>query len=279
MVLFLPAVLVAYLLHSLVWLVVVPFAIIVLALCVAALPIKRKVTPERFADELDKHLLGTEGPWDWDDTTSVAIADRRLEEVRLRLGPNLDSLSQEKDKDELRAIIATLRRGELPEVTVSESPNLEDQKKERELPRWVQVPAGIVLGSFTLLCGYASLVMLFAVNPKSPILAAVIGFVLLLGCFWVLEKCFRLLTGRKIQGGLLSPRALRVVSFFFLIFPIAGLFTGYYRRMGAIAVFQALMYVLSFVGLQGLARRREAEGVLHEGHKQDGYSHEIEPKS
>ncbi len=80
---------------------------------------KRKVTPEQFADELERHLLGTGGPWDWDDTTSVAIADPRLEEVRSRLGPNLASLSREKDKDELRAIIAALRRGELPEITVS----------------------------------------------------------------------------------------------------------------------------------------------------------------
>jgi hypothetical protein len=59
-------------------------------------------------------------------------------------------------------------------------------------------PRGIVLGSFTLLCGYAaSLVLLFGVNKKNPILAAVVGFVLLLGCPWVLEKCLRLLTGRQ----------------------------------------------------------------------------------
>jgi hypothetical protein len=117
LVLFLPAALAAYVLHSLVWLVAVPFGIIALALFIAALPIKRKVTPERFAEELEKHLLGTGGPWDWDDTTSVAIADPRLEEVRSRLGPNLDSLSHERDKDELRAIIAALRRGELPEIS------------------------------------------------------------------------------------------------------------------------------------------------------------------
>ena len=116
LVLFLPATLAAYALHNLVWLVVVPFGIIIFALFVAALPIKRKGTPEQFADELERHLLGTEGKWDWDDTTSVAIADPRLEDVRSRLGPNLDSLSHEKDKDELRVIIAALRRGEFPEV-------------------------------------------------------------------------------------------------------------------------------------------------------------------
>jgi hypothetical protein len=119
LVLFFPAALTAYVLHNLAWLAVVPFGIIVLAFFIAALPIKRKVTPEQFADELERHLLGTEGPWDWDDTTSVAIADPRLEDVRSRLGPNLDSLSNEKDKDELRVIIAALRRGELSEAAVS----------------------------------------------------------------------------------------------------------------------------------------------------------------
>lgn len=119
LVLFLPAFLTAYVLHNLAWLVVVPLGIMVLAILVAALPLRRKVTPEQFADELERHLLGTEDPWGWDDTTSVAIADPRLEAVRLRLGPNLDSLSREQDKDELRAIIAALRRGELPETIVS----------------------------------------------------------------------------------------------------------------------------------------------------------------
>ena len=116
LVLFFPATLTAYFLHNPVWLVVVPFGIIVLCLLIAVMPSKRKVTAQQFADELESHLLGTGGPWDWDDTTSVAIADPRLEAVRMGLGSNLDSLSNEQDKDELRSIIAALRRGELPEV-------------------------------------------------------------------------------------------------------------------------------------------------------------------
>src|SRR5438067_1507136 len=32
---------------------------------------RRKITPQHLADELERHLLGTEGPWDWDDTTSI----------------------------------------------------------------------------------------------------------------------------------------------------------------------------------------------------------------
>jgi len=115
LVLFLPATLTAYFLHTLAWLVVVPFGIIVLVLFIAALPIKRKVTPEQFADELESHLLGTGGPWDWDDTTSIRIADERLERIRWQL-PKFDSLAREEDKAELKAIIEALRRGELPEA-------------------------------------------------------------------------------------------------------------------------------------------------------------------
>jgi len=143
-----------------------------------------------------------------------------------------------------------------------ELPNLESQ--EKEVPRWVQVPAGLVLGLLTLLCGYASLVLLLDANQKEPVVAAVVGFVLLLGCFWVLEKCFRLLTGRKNRGGLMTPGTLRVLSFFFLALPVAGIFTGYYRRMGLIAIFQAVMYFFSFLGLRALARKREASGVSNE---------------
>jgi hypothetical protein len=46
---------------------------------------------------------------------------------------------------------------------------------------------------------------------------------------------------------------------FLLVLPIVGLFTGYYREMGAVAVFQAVMYVFAFLGLRALAWKREAK--------------------
>jgi hypothetical protein len=97
------------------WLVVVPFGIIVLALFIAALPIKRKVTPEQFADELERHLLGTEGKWDWDDLRPLQLLIDRLELIRWAL-PEFDCLSDERDREELRGLMAALRRGEVPEV-------------------------------------------------------------------------------------------------------------------------------------------------------------------
>lgn len=127
---------------------------------------------------------------------------------------------------------------------MNDQPPLETQ--ENELPRWIQIPAGLVIGLFTLLCALGALSLLFAPNKQSLTLCLVAGAILLLGCFWVLEKCWRLVTGRKYKGGLMSPRALRVVAFFFLVMPIAGLFTGYYRTMGPLAIFQAVSYVLAF---------------------------------
>jgi hypothetical protein len=140
---------------------------------------------------------------------------------------------------------------------LNDLPSLEPQQKE--LPRCVQVPAGLVLGLFTLLCGFASLSLLLAPSKQSAFLGVAVGIVLLLGCLWVLEKCLRLLTGRKHKGGLLAPRTLRIVSFFFLVMPVAGLFTGYYRTMGLLAIFQALSYFLAFFGLRALAQNREAK--------------------
>jgi len=115
-VLIVPSVLLAHFLHSGIYLVVTPLGIIALALILAALPIKRKVTPQQFADELKRHLSDNEGPWDWDDTTSIAIADERLERLRGVLF-KFDRLETQEQRDELASIIVALRRGDVPEVT------------------------------------------------------------------------------------------------------------------------------------------------------------------
>jgi hypothetical protein len=125
LVLLVPAALTAYVLHNPAWLVGVPIGVLVLILGVAFVfgslerlfgVGRRKGTPEEFANALEKHLLGEKPDPDWDEPMDVVLADPRLEQIRRRLGPNLDSLAREKDKDELRAIIAALRRGDLPDV-------------------------------------------------------------------------------------------------------------------------------------------------------------------
>jgi len=121
------AALIAYVLHNSAWLVGVPIGIFGLILAVALVfgtlerlfgVGRRKGTPEEFANALEKYLLGEEPERGWDEPMEVTLADPRLEEVRrsLCLSPNLYQLATEKDRDGLRAVIAVLRRGDLPNV-------------------------------------------------------------------------------------------------------------------------------------------------------------------
>lgn len=101
-------------LRSWVWAVVGPVAVVAVMLGIAALPLKRKVTPQEFADELERHLDGTDNDDDWDQTTCVRISNPRLEEVRRSLSDRFDSLSSPQDREELRRVIDALRRGDFP---------------------------------------------------------------------------------------------------------------------------------------------------------------------
>ena len=114
-ILLVPAGVLAYLLNDTKWLVIIPCGIVVLALVVAALPIKRKVNPEQWASELEPHLLGTDGPYDWDDATSITLADPGLEALRAKLS-KFDMLASDERRREFEGIIAALKRGEIPEV-------------------------------------------------------------------------------------------------------------------------------------------------------------------
>ncbi len=94
--------------------IVIPVGFVALVLVVAALPIKRRITPQQWADQLEKHLLGTGGAWAWDDATSMRLADERLESLRRRLTPHFDSLNTAEKRDEFKRIVDALKRGEVP---------------------------------------------------------------------------------------------------------------------------------------------------------------------
>jgi len=97
-----------------IWLFATLAVLVILMLAVAALPIKRKVSPQQWANELEKHLLGTDGAYGWDDATSVTLADELLESLRRRLIPEFNMLTTQQKKEEFRQIIESLRRGEFP---------------------------------------------------------------------------------------------------------------------------------------------------------------------
>jgi hypothetical protein len=111
-----PGFLAAWVFHSIMYALLGPVAMVALLLAIAALPIGRKVTPEQFADELQRHLNGTDNDDDWDQTSSVSISDPVLEKLRRSLSDGFDSLSTPEDRDELRHVIQALRRGEIQDA-------------------------------------------------------------------------------------------------------------------------------------------------------------------
>lgn len=98
------------------WAVIIPLATIAILLCVAALPIRRKVTLEDYANELERHLLGQDDDDDWDRTSSVRLSNERLERLRTSLPGSFDDLASDEDRKELKRIIESLRRGEVPDL-------------------------------------------------------------------------------------------------------------------------------------------------------------------
>jgi hypothetical protein len=111
----LPALLAAVIFHSAWLLIIVPVGVFVLWAALGKWGPKRKVRPQQFADELERHLHGTNSEWGWDDTTSVAIADQRLNALRCKLA-KFDLLALPERREELAAIVAALKRGEIPDV-------------------------------------------------------------------------------------------------------------------------------------------------------------------
>jgi hypothetical protein len=75
---------------------------------------KREVTPQELAEELERHLAGNEGPYDWRATTSVELTDERLNRLIPRL-IEYGRLDTAEKRQQFREIIETLRRGEIPD--------------------------------------------------------------------------------------------------------------------------------------------------------------------
>lgn len=65
---------------------------------------------EYVAASIERHLRGEEGPWEWDDFTSVPIKDNHLDAIRLRC-IELDQANPARRDAELGRIVADLRRG------------------------------------------------------------------------------------------------------------------------------------------------------------------------
>jgi hypothetical protein len=76
---------------------------------------KREITPRRFADELERHLLDPKSRAGWNEISSLPILDKRLYELRSSL-MKLNSLASKDREEQLQYIISALRQGEIPDI-------------------------------------------------------------------------------------------------------------------------------------------------------------------
>jgi hypothetical protein len=107
-----------FLLRSQWWYLGLIPAIIAGVLWIALLLPERKptnITPQGLAVKLEAHLLGTEGRWDWDDLTSLRVADPKLA-VLIGTLVKFDKLTPMERRKEFVDVIAALKRGEIPGV-------------------------------------------------------------------------------------------------------------------------------------------------------------------
>jgi hypothetical protein len=89
------------------------YLVIVFAAVLAILPLFRlltviskrrnRLTAAEVADRIERHIQGTEGPWDWDRFTSVPISDDRLDAIRLQC------VELQERTEELKMIVERLR--------------------------------------------------------------------------------------------------------------------------------------------------------------------------
>lgn len=135
--------------------------------------------------------------------------------------------------------------------------------QEKEIPKWIRIPVGVMLGLITLLCMVGSATLLITPPEKNPLFGFVVGVILVLGCMWVFEKSVRMVFGLPSKGGLMAPRTIRIVAILFLLLPLAGFFTGYYAEKGFIAIARAIGSIGIFFGLNALARSRESRESKH----------------
>jgi hypothetical protein len=129
----------------------------------------------------------------------------------------------------------------------------------RQLPRWAQVIAGLILTPVALLCvlGAGTVFTLPNVRRSPPLL--LLGAAILLGTLWVAVVCVRLVFGVKRNVGLLGPWATRIIAVGALGLVVSGLFTGYYRQHPLVGGTLAISYVVTACRLFILANTRSIE--------------------
>ena len=132
------------------------------------------------------------------------------------------------------------------------------------MSRAFEVAIGLVLGVVVFFCLIGSVSLFLGPHGNQLMLKYAIASVMVLLSIWLLAVCARLIVGRRVASGLLGPRALRVIAWFFLLLPLAGLFTGYFFTHTLQALAQTAIYVSIFFSLRALALKRAKSEAGHD---------------
>ena len=98
------------------------YLIIAIVCLLAVIPVFRLLTiitkrrnrrsVREVADMIERHVEQTEGPWDWDEFTSLPIADNDLDTIRIQC-IELENVSPEERMLEMKGILQRLRNRDL----------------------------------------------------------------------------------------------------------------------------------------------------------------------
>jgi membrane protease YdiL (CAAX protease family) len=135
----------------------------------------------------------------------------------------------------------------------------EHKRHSKEIPAWIRIPAGILIALFTLLCLVGTVTIFMSLKKDNLVFGIFIGTILLIGCLWVLIKSIRIVLNVRRKNGLLAPLTLRLFGIFFLLLPVGGIFTGYFKEIGVVAVIQTILHIGICFVLFRHAKTREIE--------------------
>jgi O-antigen/teichoic acid export membrane protein len=126
---------------------------------------------------------------------------------------------------------------------------------EGEFSRFGQIVSGVVICALALFIVGISVFLFFSLPLTRQFVYVAVPTLLI--CGWILNKGICTIVGRRKNGGLFAPWALRIAAVVFLLFPVGGLFTGYYQSHPPVMWGIQLVSNLAFsLGLFTLAARR-----------------------
>ena len=130
-------------------------------------------------------------------------------------------------------------------------------KEPQSLPRWVTIPIGLVLASFTLLCVVGSAIILVALNVPPSILTVSLGSLFLIGSLWVFYLSLRLIFANpKGDSKFVSPNGLRAIALVFAVIPIISMGLGTFWEKPIIHTIMTMAYIGIVIRLFSLAKHR-----------------------